>query len=341
MASSLSINRRRCLGLLAAAGVVARPASGVPIRQFTIATGDLAGTYYPLGGTLASLLSAPPGGEPCRPGELCGVPGLVVVAQTSEGSIANLEALAAAEVDSAFVQADVAHAAFAGRDLFATAPFTELRALASLYREVVQLVVRQEVGRAPRRLAVGAPRSGSRLSAPAVLPAFGVNPRRVEMVGLNPSQALPAMEAGEVDGFLTIAGTPTTAVREASARGDTQLLPILPEPARRMLQQRSHWRLTVVRDGLYPGVPATPSLAVPALWVVRSDLDADLVRALLETLWSPAARQVLDTSHPAARQISLVSALDGVSVPLHEAAAAYYRSAGLMASPNAVPHSGG
>jgi hypothetical protein len=269
------------------------------------------------------------------------VPGLVVVAQTSEGSIANLEALAAAEVDSAFVQADVAHAAFAGRDLFATAPFTELRALASLYREVVQLVVRQEVGRAPRRLAVGAPRSGSRLSAPAVLPAFGVDPRRVEMVGLNPSQALPAMEAGEVDGFLTIAGTPTTAVREASARGDTQLLPILPEPARRMLQQRSHWRLTVVRDGLYPGVPATPSLAVPALWVVRSDLDADLVRALLETLWSPAARQVLDTSHPAARQISLVSALDGVSVPLHEAAAAYYRSAGLMASPNAVPHSGG
>jgi len=333
-----SITRRHALGLLAAA--LAGTARAEPIRQFTIATGDLAGTYYPLGGVLASVLTAPPGGEPCRPGELCGVPGLVAVAQTSEGSMANVEALAAGEVDSAFVQADVAHAAYAGRDVFAPAPVTGIRALASLYPEVVQLVVRRDVEERPRRVAVGAPRSGTRLSAPAVLPAFGLDPRALEMVGLNPSRALAAIAASELDGFLTIAGTPTTAVREALARGDMELLPVRLEAARRVVGAGSHWRLAVLRAGLYPRMPATPSLSVPALWVVDAGLDDELVGALLAALWSPAASAALAAGHPAGRQITPATALEGLSVPLHPAAVDFYRAAGLIAAPDAVPHAG-
>ena len=338
MSRSPWIPRRHALGLLAAA--LAGTVRAEPIRQFTIATGDLAGTYYPLGGILANVLTAPPGGEPCRPGELCGVPGLVAVAQTSPGSIANVEALVAGEVDSAFVQADVAHAARAGRDVFAPAPATALRALASLYPEVVQLVVRRDVEGAPRRLAVGAPRSGTRLSAPVVLPAFGVDPRAIEMVGLNPSPALAAIDAGELDGFLTIAGTPTTAVREALGRGDTTLVPVRPEAARRLVGAGSHWRLAVLPAGLYGEMPATPSLAVPALWVVDAALDDELVGALLAALWSPAAVDALAAGHPAGREIGLTSALVGLSVPLHPAAVDFYRAAGLIAAPDDVPHAG-
>jgi hypothetical protein len=333
-----SISRRHALGLLAAAS--AGTARAEPIRQFTIATGDLAATYYPLAGILASILTAPPGGEPCRPGELCGVPGLVAVAQTSQGSIANVEALVAGQVDSAFVQADVAHAAYAGRDVFAPAPVTTLRALASLYAEVVQLVVRRDLDGRPGRLAVGAPRSGTRLSAPVVLPAFGLDPRELDMVGLNPSPALAAMATGEVDGFMIIAGTPTTAVREALASGDTALLPVRPEAARRLVGAGSHWRLAVLPAGLYGQMPATPSLAVPALWVVDAGLDDGLVGGLLAALWSDPALAALATGHAAGRGITLATALEGLSVPLHPAAVDFYRAAGLIAAPDAVPHTG-
>jgi TRAP transporter TAXI family solute receptor len=333
------LTRRHALGLLAAAAL-APPARAQSIRQFSIATGDLAGTYYPLGGLLANILTAPPGGEPCRPGELCGVPGLVAVAQTSQGSIANIDALAAGEVDSAFVQADVAHAAYAGRDVFAPAPVTDLRALASLYPEVVQLVVRRAAADGPRRIAVGAPRSGTRLSAPMVLPAFGVDPRDVDMAGLNPSRALAAIDAGELDGFLTIAGTPTTAVREALARGDMELVPVRPEAARRLVGAGSHWRLTLLPAGLYPDMPATPSLAVPALWVVHASLDGELVSGLLAALWAPEAGEALTAGHPAGRDIDLATALQGITVPLHPAAIDFYRAVGLIATPEAVPHAG-
>jgi len=334
------LRRRRLLAHLTAAAVAPRAASAQPIRQFTIATGDLAGTYYPLGGLLANVLTAPPGGEPCRPGELCGVPGLVAVAQTSQGSVGNLEALASGGVDSAFAQADVAHAAYAGRDVFAEAPFEGVRALASLYPEVVQLVVRRDAARRPRRLGVGAPRSGTRLSAPLVLPTFGIDPDAVELRDLNPSPALAAIDAGELDGFLTIAGTPTTAVREAIARSDMELVAVRPKEARRVVGAGSHWRLTLLPAGLYPGMPQTPSLAVPALWVTHAGLDDDLVGALLSALWSDATAQVLAAGHPAGRRIDIATALQGLSVPLHPAAVAFYRAAGLVSAPDAVPHAG-
>jgi len=339
--SVVNLSRRRSLGLLAAAAAWPRPAAAADVRQFTIATGDLAGTYYPLGAVIANVLTAPPGGERCRQGELCGVPGLVAVALTSEGSVANLESLAAGHVDSAFAQADVADAARTGRDIFAGAPLTELRAVASLYPEVVQLVVRKGLDHPLRRLAAGAERSGTRLSAPIVLPAFGIDPEGVELVDLNLSDALRAMRAGELDAFLTIAGPPTTAVAEATAGGDMRLLSVVPEAARQVAAERASWRLTVIPAGTYADVDAVASLSVPALWLVRAELDVALVQAMLATLWSAAARDVLDAAHPAARQVTLVNALSGISVPLHEGAVDFYRGAGILAMPTGVPHSDG
>lgn len=203
------------------------------------------------------------------------------------------------------------------------------------------MVVRENVGRSPQRFAVGAERSGTRLSAPVVLPAFGISPETTELVDLNPSDALAAMAAGEVDGFVTIAGTPTTAVREATARPGMRLLPVVADAARDVVRAWPHWRLTVMPAGLYADEPATPSLAVPALWVVRAGLDGALVGAILDVLWSAAAGDVLQAGHPAGRRISLVTALEGLSVPLHDAAREYYRAAGLLARPEAVPHSDG
>ena len=62
---------------------------------FGIATGGTGGVYYPLGGMLAQLLSN-------------FVPGVVATAQTSGASVANVNLIKNHEIDSAFVQNDVA-----------------------------------------------------------------------------------------------------------------------------------------------------------------------------------------------------------------------------------------
>jgi TRAP transporter TAXI family solute receptor len=75
------------------------------------------------------------------------VPGLLVVVQTSKGSVDNVTAIQAGEVESGFSQSDVTWGAFSGTGIFAgRPPMQNLRALASLYLEGVHLVARAGSG---------------------------------------------------------------------------------------------------------------------------------------------------------------------------------------------------
>ena len=91
-------------------------------RFFRIGPGDIGDTYYPIGGIIANAISNPPGSRACDRGGSCGVPGLVVIAQTSNGSVANVDAIASGGIDSGFVQSDVAYWAFIGTGTFAKTP---------------------------------------------------------------------------------------------------------------------------------------------------------------------------------------------------------------------------
>ena len=88
------------------------------VRFFRIGTGGVAGTYYPIGGLIASTISHPPGSRPCDKGGSCGVPGLIATAQSSNGSVANVEAIASGAVDSGFVQSDIAFWAYSGAGIY-------------------------------------------------------------------------------------------------------------------------------------------------------------------------------------------------------------------------------
>ncbi len=312
-------------------------AAAQTIRNFSIGTGDPTGTYYPIGGLVAEIVSAPPGGNPCRPDQACGVPGLVAVAQTSGGSVANLQGVARGRFDSAFAQADVAHGAWRGEEPFAAVDFARLRALAGLYPEVAQLVLHVDAPWPPRRLAVGSPESGTALAADVVLEAFGIGAGTVAFAGLSPAEVIDLGVDAEVDGFLTIAGTPTRSVREALDGGRFKLVSTPLPAAREMVAQRPHWRLAIVSYATYGTQESLRSVAVPALWLARDDLDDDLARDLLTALWAPPVRERLDSGHPAGRSISLATALTGISVPLHAGADRFYREAGLLVGPGLLP----
>jgi TRAP transporter TAXI family solute receptor len=117
------------------------------MTYFRIGTGGTLGTYFPIGGIIANAISNPPGSRPCDKGGSCGVPGLVAVAQSSEGSIDNLEAIAAGRIESGFSQADIAYWAYSGTTMFAArGAMANLRVITNLYRESVQLVARADAG---------------------------------------------------------------------------------------------------------------------------------------------------------------------------------------------------
>src|SRR3974390_3888939 len=94
-------------------------ADSFPSRvAFLIATGPTDGTYFPVGQTIAGLISNPPGVDRCQIPNACGPQGLIMSARSSDGAVANVLAVNRQSVDSGLAQADVVSEAIAGKGVF-------------------------------------------------------------------------------------------------------------------------------------------------------------------------------------------------------------------------------
>ncbi|MEP2718724.1 TAXI family TRAP transporter solute-binding subunit, partial [Pseudophaeobacter sp.] len=67
---------------------------------FRIGTGGAGGTYFPIGGIIANAISNPPGSRACDEGGNCGVPGLVAMAQSTNASAHNVNAIQAGQMEA-------------------------------------------------------------------------------------------------------------------------------------------------------------------------------------------------------------------------------------------------
>src|SRR5215470_17505217 len=76
-------------------------------RFFRIGTGPTTGNYFTIGGIIANAISNPPGSGPCDKGGSCGVPGLIAIAQTTQGSVQNVELVTNQTLESGLCQSDV------------------------------------------------------------------------------------------------------------------------------------------------------------------------------------------------------------------------------------------
>jgi TRAP-type uncharacterized transport system substrate-binding protein len=82
---------------------------------------------------IGQVVSSPPGARDCARGGTCGVPGMIVVNQTTAGSLANIDLVATGRLDAALCQADLAYWAFHGSGPFARrGGIDSLRAIANL-----------------------------------------------------------------------------------------------------------------------------------------------------------------------------------------------------------------
>lgn len=322
-------------------GVLAGLAAATPIgaQEVTlmwIGTGGAAGTYFPLGGAIANALSAPPGSTSCERGGSCGVPGLVVSAQATAGSVDNIGLLRNRRVDAALVQADVIDAAFRGVDGFAKdGPFDDLRVIANLYPEHLHLIARADSGieaitdLVGKRVSLDVYGSGSHLVAERTLAAFGLQEVEAHEQTLPAGLAAERLETGQLDAFMLMAGAPAAAARNLIESGVARLLPIIGRPAGDVAAQSGFLYLSSIPGDAYGLDKDVPTIAVGSQLVVRADMDETLAYDITRALFRPQVLSQLGRAHPMARFITLPSALKGVTIKLHPGARRYYREAGL------------
>lgn len=333
------IKRRSALaGALGVAGLAALPVRAQQdITFFRILTGGTVGTYFPIGGLIANAISNPPGSRPCNDGGSCGVPGLVATSVASNGSVANAAAIGAGTAQSGFVQSDVAYWAYTGSGVYEGRPKIDvLRAIANLYPESFQLVVRRGSGIKSvadlrgKRVSLDEPGSGTLVDARLILAAYGLSEKDLKAEYLPAQQVADKLKEGAIDAFFNVSGWPQSAIADLAATIGIELVPIDGPEAGKLLQQYSFFGADEIPDDAYKGVNGVKTVSVHALWVTSSKQPEDLIYKVTAALWNPNTRKLLDSGHAKGRAIRLETATVGLGIPLHAGAEKFYKEKGLL-----------
>lgn len=291
-------------------------------QYLRIGTGGTAGTYYPIGVLIASVVS--------QPGKI------IASAQSSNGSLGNVISVASGSLETGFSQADVASWAYSGSGIFEGKPsLTNLRLIANLYPESIHIVVKKGLGIQTiadlkgKRVALDEVGSGTLVSARQVLAAYGMTEADIKPEYIKPNQAGDKLKAGTLEAFFFTGGTPAKAVTDLLNIG-IDLLPIDGPQAQRMRTASPFLSADTIAAGTYPGIATTPTLAVGAQWVTRDSIDAELVYQATKSLYSAAAQQALAQGHAKGVYITPGNALQGAGLPFHPGAIRFYKEAGLL-----------
>ena len=307
---------------------------------FRIGTGSAGGTYFPIGGTIANGISSPPGSRPCDKGGQCGVPGLIAIAQSTTASVFNNAAVQNGELEMGMAAADVTRSMYLGEGKFKGKPHAKLRIVANLYPEDLHLVLPKGKTISSlsdlkgKRVGIAQAGSGTQVAVLQMLKAWGITRDNIDEAELNNSQSAERMADGQLDAYFYAAGWPVAAMVQLASTKGMNLHSFTEADLKKINDLIPAYIPSKIPGGVYEGVnkdSLTP--AVSALLVVSSDQAEDLIYGITKALWNKNTRRLLDNGHAKGKQITLETALDGVSalgVPLHPGAEKFYKEAGML-----------
>jgi TRAP transporter TAXI family solute receptor len=290
-------------------------------EKLVLATGGTAGTYYPFGGAMAKIWNSK-------------IPGMNVTAQTTGASAENVRLVNKKEAELALVQSDTLDFAFSAKEAFKE-KLTNMMAIAVLYPEVIQVVVRADspakdfAGLKGMKVGVGAPGSGTEANFRQLCDAYGIAKDDVKAQFLSFSESAEAFKDKHIDAFIVTAGIPNAAIMDISTQNEIRILSVTGEPLKKLEQKYPFLSPVKVPANTYRGLAAeTDTVAVNAVLIVNSDIKEDVVYNLTKALFDNQAE--LASAHAKGKELNLQSAVKGVSIPFHPGAIKYYKERGLM-----------
>ena len=282
----------------------------------SLLTGGTSGTYYPLGGGIAKVITDEVG--------------ISTDPLSSNASADNIYALHDDEAELAFTQTDVASYAEEGINTF-DEPITDVLALGSLYPETVQIVTVADSGVTSiedlkgKKVAVGAPGSGTYINAEQILEVHDMTMDDLDAQNLDFGESASGIKDGNIDAAFITAGSPTGAVEELQASSEVLILEVTEEKADELIEKYPYYTTDVVEEGTYGLKEDVTTVAVLAMLVVKEDISEDVVYDITKAIYENAE----SIAHGKADLIKAETALDGIGIEIHPGAQKYYDEVGV------------
>lgn len=284
-------------------------------KFINIATGGTAGVYYPLGGAVADVLNK-------------NVDGINATAESTGASVANTNMLDSGEVQLAFIQNDISYYAINGTEMFKDNKVDKLRALATIYPETVQIVTLEKSGinsvadLKGKRVAVGASGSSVVPNSEQVLEVYGITFDDISPQYLSFAEAANGLKDGHIDAAFLSAGFPTAAIQDIASQHDVKVLSIDKDKAEQLSKKYPYYTEITIPKDTYNQSEDAVSVSIKAMLVVTEEMAEEDAYEITKAIFTNLDR--IKAAHPVGEYMSVESAQDGLSIPLHAGAEKYF-----------------
>jgi len=296
-------------------------------KFITIGTGGVTGVYYAAGGAICRLVNK----DRAKHGIRCSV-------ESTGGSVFNVNTIKAGELDLGFTQSDVQYNAVKGLAQFKDAgAWGDQRAVFSVHPEPFTAVARKEANVKTftdfkgKRFNVGNPGSGTRASLEELIGAMGWKLTDFSLASeLKADEHGPALCDGKIDGFFYGVGHPSANIQDPTTTCGAKLVSITGPAVDKLIADKPYYAKATIPGGLYPNNPdATNTYGVLATVVASTKAPADTVYQVVKAVFDNF--EEFKKLHPALGHLKPENMVkDGLSAPLHEGAARYYKEKGWI-----------
>ena len=293
----------------------------------TIGTGGITGVYYPTGGAICRLVNKGRRDHGVR----CSV-------ESTGGSVYNINTIREGELEFGVAQSDWQYHAYNGSSQFEDAgPFEGLRSVFSVHPEPFTVVARADGGITTfadlkgKRVNIGNPGSGQRGTMEVLVKALGWTMDDFTLATeLKASEQSAALCDNQIDAMVYTVGHPSGSIQEATTACDSVLVEVSGPEVAKLIEENSFYRAATIPGGMYRGNDEdTLTFGVGATFVSSDAVSEDVVYVLVKSVFENF--DDFKGLHPAfANLVAAEMATAGLSAPLHDGAAKYFKEAGLI-----------
>ncbi|MGP9500290.1 TAXI family TRAP transporter solute-binding subunit [Halomonas sp. AOP43-D1-4] len=313
-------------GALIAAATFAAPAVAQE-RYITIGTGGQTGVYYVVGQSVCRMVNRGSEEHSIR----CNAP-------STGGSVANVNGMKSGELDMGVVQSDVQYRAYNGEANFEEeGPWGDMRAVFTMHGEPLTVVARADAGIdnisdfLGKRVNIGNPGSGQRNTMDVVMEAFGWDEDTFALASqLDAAEQASALSDNNIDAMVYVVGHPNGSIQEATTTIDANLVSVTGDEIDTLIEEYPYYTRSVIPGGLYRGNDEdVETFGVAATFVSSTDVDEEVIYETVKAVFDNFDR--FKRLHPAFENLNEEDMIsDGLTAPLHDGAARYYRERGWI-----------
>lgn len=264
---------------LALVGIMVFASAGFASTFITIGSGGVGGTYYPLGGAMAEVLTN---------ADI----GVRATSRATSASRENCRLVASGRAQIGMTMGSALYQAITGTEAFEPDGKLPLHILMSMYPAPHHLVTIRGSGITKledikgKRVSVGAPGGGDQILTNLILDAAGIDPEKdFSRQQLTQPEGVMALRDGNVDAVFWNFAAPGSAVLEVAAQRDVVMIPLSEELVQKVVEANPFLIPYTITAGTYESIQEDIlTIADSNYLVVRDDMDETLAYNLVKTI---------------------------------------------------------